>query len=446
MKTKLLLTLIIALGIYLRFYHLDLSPGGLYADEASIGYNAYSILTTSKDEYGVPYPLFFKAFGEYKNPIFIYSLVPLIKIFGLTPEVVRAGAAVWGSLALPLMYFFSVQLTKNKPLSLLTTLILALMPWHLHYSRLGFEAITLPTLFLLALIFHFKNRPLLSGLVFGLSFYSYTTARLWAPLMLLILRPKWLAWVGFGLLLLPLVSWNRQYPGSLTARFNQISVFSDRPVQAVVVQRIVKTYLTHWNPQFLFNKGDTTQRHSSGVSSEMLIVWLPFFISGLWFFRRQKLILIMIALFPIAAALTQTSPIATRTIQAAPFFALVIAHGAYRLKRPVLIGLFLLLTAIELSHYYHDLIFAYPKRVIMPWHGFDAALGPVIIEANEKHLSTGQPLYFSDKIEQVNIQTLFWTKTKFPVIDPAKSLPTGLIVLTRPGCNQAADYCLVENY
>lgn len=436
MKTKLLLALIIALGILLRFYHLDISPGGLYADEASIGWNAYSILTSGKDEHGVAYPLFFKAFGDYKNPIFIYSLVPLIKVFGLTPWTVRAGAAIWGSLALPLMYVFSR--------SLLATLILALMPWHLHYSRLGFEAITLPTLYLLALILHFKNRPLLSGLTFGLSFYSYTTARLWTPLLLLILRPKWLAWIGFGLLLLPLLSWNRQYPGSLTARFNQISVFNDHPPLTVAAKRIAATYLQHFDPKFLFNQGDTTRRHSSGVSSEMLTFWLVFFLSGLWSSRREKLILIMIALFPAAAALTQTSPIATRTIQAAPFFALVIARGAYRLKRPVLIGLFLLLTAVEFSHYYHDLIFAYPKRVLMPWHGFDAALAPVIVEANQKHLSTGRPLYFSDKIEQVNIQTLFWTKTKFPVIDSAKPLPAGLIVLTRPECN--ADYCLVANY
>ena len=151
----------------------------------------------------------------------------------------------------------------------------------------------------------------------------------------------------------------------------------------------------------------------------------------------------MVVLFPIAAALTQTSPIATRTIQAAPFFALVIARGVYQLKKPLLIGLFLLLTALEFSHYYRDLIYAYPQRVAAPWHGFDAALGPVISEAYQQHLSTGRPLYFSNKIEQVNVQTLFWTKAKFPLIDPKKPLPTGLIVLTQEDCGKQADYCLL---
>lgn len=430
----------------LRFYHLDLSPGGLYADEASIGYNAYSILITGKDEHGVAWPLFFRAFGEYKNPVFIYSLIPLIKIFGLTPDIVRAGAAVWGSLTLPLMYIFSIQLTKNKSLSLLATLVLALMPWHLHYSRLGFEAITLPALFLLALIFHFKRYSWLSGLIFGLSWYSYTTARLWAPLLMLILKPRWTAWIGFGLMLLPLVFWNRQYPGSLTARFNQISVFSDRPTPIVAGKRIAITYLAHFNPQFLFNQGDKTSRHSSGVSSEMLIIWLSFFLSGLWFCRRQKLILTMIALFPLAAALTQTSPIATRTIQAAPFFALVIAYGVYGWRRPLLILIFLLLTGIEFIHYYRDLIYAYPQRVQSPWHGFDSALGPTITQAHQQHLATGQPLYFSDKIEQANIQSLFWTKQKFPVIDAQKTLPNGIIILTQTDCQEKTNYCLKANY
>lgn len=434
------------LGIILRFYHLNISPGGLYADEASIGFNAYSILTTGKDEYGVAWPLFFRAFGEYKNPVFIYSLIPLIKIFGLTPWTIRVGAAVWGSLALPLMFIYSYQVTKNKPLSLLATAILALMPWHLHYSRLGFEAIMLPALFLLGLIL-VKTRPFLAGIIFGVSFYSYTTARLWAPLLMLILRPRRTAWLGFGLMLLPLVFWLRQYPGSLTARFNQISITADRPAPAIAIQRFTKTYLAHFNPRFLFSRGDTTWRHSSGVSSEMLTVWTAFFISGLWFGRKHQLILIMAGLMPLAAALTQTSPIATRTIQATPFFALAIAFGAFSWRRRWIIIAFIILTAIEFTHYYQDLILTYPQRVSAPWHGFDSALGPILEKAYRRHRETGRPLYLSDKIEQAYIQSLFWTKTKLPLFNPDRARPEGLLVLTRADCPELklTDYCLVDS-
>src|SRR5947209_1614488 len=73
----LFLTILI-IGLIVRIYNLSDNPAGFQVDEASIGYNAYSILTTGKDEHGVFSPIFFQAFGEYKSPIQIYSTVPLI--------------------------------------------------------------------------------------------------------------------------------------------------------------------------------------------------------------------------------------------------------------------------------------------------------------------------------------------------------------------------------
>ena len=58
---------ILTLATFLRLYRLKDNPAGFFCDEASIGYNAYSILTTGKDEWGQPWPLFFRAFGEYKK-------------------------------------------------------------------------------------------------------------------------------------------------------------------------------------------------------------------------------------------------------------------------------------------------------------------------------------------------------------------------------------------
>jgi hypothetical protein len=91
-----LLALLIASVVFLRVVKLDSVPPGTDVDEASIGYNAYSILQTGADEHGVSFPLFFKAFGEYKNPVFIYSLVPLIKAFDLSIWTIRFGAALFG--------------------------------------------------------------------------------------------------------------------------------------------------------------------------------------------------------------------------------------------------------------------------------------------------------------------------------------------------------------
>ena len=53
MKIKMMVIfLVLLLGIFLRFYKLDVIPNGIDSDEASQGYDAYSILKTGKDRYG----------------------------------------------------------------------------------------------------------------------------------------------------------------------------------------------------------------------------------------------------------------------------------------------------------------------------------------------------------------------------------------------------------
>ena len=73
------------------------SPPGLYVDEASIGYNAWTIAHFGVDEHGIHFPLFFEAFGEYKNPIYVYAVAALVRFLPLTVAVERFPAALSGS-------------------------------------------------------------------------------------------------------------------------------------------------------------------------------------------------------------------------------------------------------------------------------------------------------------------------------------------------------------
>jgi len=82
------------------------SPAGLYIDETSIGYNAYSIVETGRDEHGRFMPLFFEAFGEYKLPIYIYSVVLAQLILGPSDLSVRLPSVIFGVLTIPLLFFF----------------------------------------------------------------------------------------------------------------------------------------------------------------------------------------------------------------------------------------------------------------------------------------------------------------------------------------------------
>lgn len=85
--TKIKLIPIILLFIVVSFFHLwqisDI-PKGFYVDELSIGYNALLIARTGYDEHNQFLPIFFEAFGEFKNPLYIYTVSLIYKLFGIS--------------------------------------------------------------------------------------------------------------------------------------------------------------------------------------------------------------------------------------------------------------------------------------------------------------------------------------------------------------------------
>ena len=83
------LTLILILSFYLRFFKISDKPHDLYIDEVSIGLNAATIAAEGRDEHGQYFPLYFKAFGEYKLPVYIYTVALLQKISGPNPFSIR---------------------------------------------------------------------------------------------------------------------------------------------------------------------------------------------------------------------------------------------------------------------------------------------------------------------------------------------------------------------
>jgi len=192
---KLNIKLLILLGIFviafiLRFYKLGDVPNGLYQDETSIGYNAYSIMTTGKDEYGKIFPLYFKSFGDYKLPIYIYSAIIPIKLFGLNAFAVRFPSAFFGFLTVVMFYFFIKEITDKKNLALVATFLLTINPWHLHYSRATFEVSI--SLFLFIVGTYLLSRAFKKGksieffvgtCLFILCIYTYNLTRLLSPIL-----------------------------------------------------------------------------------------------------------------------------------------------------------------------------------------------------------------------------------------------------------------------
>ncbi|MFZ2202751.1 MAG: glycosyltransferase family 39 protein, partial [Microgenomates group bacterium] len=191
-KSSLLaLILITLLGLILRFWQLDKFPVSLNWDEVSHGYNAYSILTTGKDEWGTAFPLIFRAFGDYKLPVYIYLTIIPVFLFGLNAFAVRFISALAGVIAIPLVYFLAREIFPDrKHIGLVAAALLAFSPWHFFISRPALEANLALTLTIAGALFlllglkkTFSYLP--SAISLALALHTYNTARVFVPLLLL---------------------------------------------------------------------------------------------------------------------------------------------------------------------------------------------------------------------------------------------------------------------
>lgn len=186
------LGIIFIVGFLLRVFSLGSIPTGFTPDEASQGYAAYSLLKTGKDEWGIPWPITsFRAFADYRAPLQTYLMIPSISVFGLNEFAVRLPSAIFGSLAIILLYFLAKALFPKQPkIAFFAALFLAISPWHVQFSRMALEANFASFFFTGGLLFFIKGleKPkwlILSALLFGLDLYSYLAAKIFIPLYVL---------------------------------------------------------------------------------------------------------------------------------------------------------------------------------------------------------------------------------------------------------------------
>src|SRR3990170_6422178 len=137
---KALFIAILLLCVILRLYKITKVPISLNWDEASNAYNAYSILNTAEDEYGNFLPLANRSFDDYKPPAYMYFTVPTVWIFGLSEFAARLPSAIFGVLTCITIFFLAKKLTNSNAISYTSFFLLSITPWHIQFSRAGFEA------------------------------------------------------------------------------------------------------------------------------------------------------------------------------------------------------------------------------------------------------------------------------------------------------------------
>ena len=365
------LFLIIVLGFFFRFIGLTQIPAGFNWDEASVGYNAYSLLETGRDEFGRSWPIFIESFGDYKTGLYSIALVPIIKHFGLSIFSVRILNVFVGTSAILASYFLGLTYFKKQSSALILALLMATSPLTIHFSRFTLEWYAALPLFLvgMSLIISDKKRQLklpLGAFFLGFSLYWYHSLRLFLPLLLIcyvityktkiLKNPKTLIislFVG-ALTITPLFLSLKQ--SNILARPQAVAIFSNEDHQRTQIeglyrftvssfplkrvftnkavyygQEIAYRYLSHFSLDFLFFGKDATPRISVYPIGKMQLVLLPFLLIGfIQIFKKYKhhrLLLGWILLSPLPASLTNDAPHGLRSLFLLPALLIVVVIG-----------------------------------------------------------------------------------------------------------------------
>ena len=366
---------VVLMGGVLRLIWIDRLPVGFNPDEASFGYNAYSLLRTGRDEWGKPwYKLWGEnllSFGDDRYPLYTFLTVPSVAIFGLNEFATRLPNAILGTFAILAIYGLAKMWFPNKNIALLSALLLSVSSWHITLSRGAFETNALTLFFPLALYFWERKKYLRSSLVLAFNFYSYIAARLLTIIAWLFLTPRKVKpAILFGILVLPAVmgtivwgsrrakdvgiysptdKWesvsNRQFIAQIQGMPRSLSrVFNNKVIYTA--SAFVNNYLTFFSPQFLFINGAGETNYGMLTGRGVLYYWeiIPLLIFVL--FKRDKRIILSLLISVIPAALSKSIGYpANRVVAMAPFLYMAIAIGAKKLPKLV-IGITIIISTV----------------------------------------------------------------------------------------------------
>lgn len=431
------LGIIFIVALFLRIYQLDSFPVGFHIDEASLGYNGYSLLLTGKDDNNNRLPLYIDMFGDNRPSGYHYLTILPIKIFGLTEFATRLPGAFFGSISIFAIFFLVSSIFQDKKLSLLTALFLAISPWHISLSRASAEAIVGLFFILLgfSLVIVSLRKEKIQYIVAGafslsLSFFFYHTPRAFVPLLFVVLAITLLSvWTKTKIIYKTTLMFSFLSLSSLalllvffvsggTGRFSQVNIFSSFDTDFAQKQQIqedsvaksphilsrffhnklantslifISNYLDYFGFNFLFIKGGLPIWYSIPRMGLVYLVELPFILIGVYYLIRSRNIYYKIPILwfltaPVVAATTMDDvPNINRSLVILPALELISAFGLLssasliKPQRRIIFlsscGLFLLLNNLYFLHQYF-----FNAKTHNPWYrnnGFSAMMREV---------------------------------------------------------------------
>jgi hypothetical protein len=418
--------ILFSFSVFLHFWKFPEIPNGFYYDEASVGYNAYCVAMTGADEYGVKHPVFFKCFGNYHDPVMVYTLAPLVRVFGLEKWVERLPSGIFLILASTAFFFLAKKYVRNRWICLVGAFVFSILPWVFPISRTGIGGYAAMLLGMIAGSYFLLDAigrksfasAVLSGAFCAFAMYAHNIGRPTTAIMLVCfvlafnvrLIKRWKVFALFAAayvaFLAPMVISVINNPGCMTARFSGMSVWSDGAPAFDVMKRILERYMEYFSPAFLFIRGDYELRHNAGGYGELYVFMAPFVIAGFYFiirnFRRNpycRFMLLTILSYPAAAVLTVDRMHSTRCMNGAPFWCILAVTGFYFIwtckpRFRVAVIAVLCFSILEVSLYFVN----YFGKYAADSRGAFYASFSESVEYCFKNLSGDETLYVSDSV------------------------------------------------
>lgn len=362
-KINLILLLIILISAFLRLWSLNNIPPGLTPDEAALGYNAYSILKTGRDEYGKKTPVIFKSFGDYKPGLYIYLTVPFVAALGLNEWSVRLPSALSGVFSVLLLYLIVNKLTNNKKLAYTSSLLLSISPWHIQFSRGAWEINVALAITLVGIYFFLKSFTQIkylkfSAIAFATTLLIYQGAKLSTAIVVLCLflsfykdiievfktdKCEVIKSIIFGLLIsTPIVfsiftgaagrlevfsvfsyprpsDYLQTFLDEGNEKIGSVSYYLFHPEALNFARGVMGRWFNHFSGRFLFFEGDWSNlRHTPPNHGTLLLLdlfLLPLGFVGLLKQKNKKMstfVLLWLVLAPLPAAMSRDAVQAVR--------------------------------------------------------------------------------------------------------------------------------------
>ena len=343
LKTEMIILVsILTLALFLRVYHITSMPQGLFTDQGFVGYSALRIIHEGWRPFYIP-EIYLMAYS-----FTIYQLAFWFKVFGESETSLKIFYVFLSMVGLPLIYWTFRQLAGVR-VALLTLFILAIMRWHIIFSRNAFPTIQVPLYVfgtLAFLIYGINNGKkwafFIAGLFFSLGFYTYQGFKI-APLLLLVyaiyevctnwekIKKNRLNITGFLVLSLLITSpilHDMISTKSLGSRESELSIISK-----IQQEHSIKPFLeVLTKTALMFNRhGDRMPRHNlqdyqmlDDVSAVLFILGLAY---GIVHIKRRKYFYAVIGFFvtSLLCILTTDPAHANRLLALTPFLAFLIA-------------------------------------------------------------------------------------------------------------------------